>query len=214
MALYSHDELPITNVQTYDDKYCQALICTCESQKLFICVVYRPPECPSLSFRSCLDFIDQYIAQGADGEYQLSLLGDFNLPIIGWSNHSIFPGGSACSIETAGLLLDFMSENLCTQHVFHPTRNNNILDLYISNSEDLVSHVSTSDTPLSDHRRVEILLSYNSLAHVTRKMFQSSFLRLCFSYVKLVAPERSLQRRKPAHLCEFLLGERESFSPN
>ena len=85
VALYSHDELPITNVQTYDDKYCQALICTCESQKLFICVVYRPPECPTLSFRSCLDFIDQYIAQGADGEYQLSLLGDFNLPIIGWS---------------------------------------------------------------------------------------------------------------------------------
>ena len=167
VALYSHDELPITNVQTYDDKYCQALICTCESQKLFICVVYRPPECPSLSFRSCLDFIDQYIAQGADGEYQLSLLGDFNLPIIGWSNHSIFPGGSACSIETAGLLLDFMSENLCTQHVFHPTRNNNILDLYISNSEDLVSHVSTSDTPLSDHRRVEILLSYNPCDMVT-----------------------------------------------
>ena len=167
VALYSHDELPITNVQTYDDKYCQALICTCESQKLFICVVYRPPECPTLSFRSCLDFIDQYIAQGADGEYQLSLLGDFNLPIIGWSNYSIAPGGSACSIETAGLLLDFMSENLCTQHVFDPTRNSNILDLYISNSEDLVSHVSTSDTPLSDHRRVEILLSYNPCSMVT-----------------------------------------------
>ncbi|KAL5248617.1 hypothetical protein ACHWQZ_G017709 [Mnemiopsis leidyi] len=168
VALYSHEKLPITNVQTYDDKYCQALICTCESQKLFVCVVYRPPECPTLSFRSCLDFIDQYIAQGADGEYQLSLLGDFNLPIIGWSNYSIIPGGSSCSMETAGLLLDFMSENLCTQHVLDPTRNNNVLDLYISNSEDLVSHVSTSDTHLSDHRLVEIFLSYNPCSMVAQ----------------------------------------------
>ena len=167
VALYSHEKLPITNVQTYDDKYCQALICTCESQKLFMCVLYRPPECPTLSFRSCLDFIDQYIADGADCEYQLSLLGDFNLPIIGWSNYSIVPGGSACSIESAGLLLDFMSENLCTQHVFDPTRNNNVLDLYISNSEDLVSHVAASDSPLSDHRRVEIFLSYNPCSMVS-----------------------------------------------
>ena len=79
MALYSHDKLHITYVQTYDYKYCQALICTCDSQKPFICVVYRPPECPTLSFRLCLDLIDQYIAQGDDGEYQLSLL---NLAIL------------------------------------------------------------------------------------------------------------------------------------
>ena len=33
VSLYSHEKLPITNVQAYDDKYCQALLCTCESQK-------------------------------------------------------------------------------------------------------------------------------------------------------------------------------------
>ena len=46
-----------------------------------ICVLYRPPDCPALSFRSCLDFLDQYIAEERD-EYQLSILGDFNLPLI------------------------------------------------------------------------------------------------------------------------------------
>ena len=76
-------------------------------------------------------------------------------------------GGSAGSIESASLLLDFISENLCTQHVFDPTRFNNILDLYISNAENLVSHVSTVDTPLSDHRRVEIFLSYNPCSTVS-----------------------------------------------
>ena len=129
-------------------------MCTSESEKSIICVLYRLPECPVPSFKSCLDFIDQYIASG-DGEYQLSLLGDFNIPLIGWSTNSILPGGSSCSTYSAALLLDFMSENLCTQHVLEPTRLRNVLDLYISNSEDLVSHVSISDTPLSDHRRVK-----------------------------------------------------------
>ena len=31
-----------------------------------ICVLYRPPDCPALSFRSCLDFLDQYIAEERD----------------------------------------------------------------------------------------------------------------------------------------------------
>ena len=160
MSLYYHEKLPTTNVQKYNDGYCQALRCACESQKSLICVLYRPPECPLSNFRLCLDVMKQYIA-GLDDEYQLSLLGDFNLPIVRWSNNSILSGGTACSIESANLLLEFMSENLCTQHVFDPTRNSNILDLYISNAQDLVSHVSTTDTPLSDHRRVEIVLSYN-----------------------------------------------------
>ena len=151
---------------TYDYRYCQALLCTCESQKSLICVLYRPPECPVSSFRSSLDFIEQYIA-GADEEYQLSLFGDFNLPSIKWFNYSLMSGGSACSIESTSLLLDFVSEYLCTQHVFDPTRYNNILDLYISNAENLVSHVSTVDTPLSDHRRVEIFLSYNPCSTVS-----------------------------------------------
>ena len=129
-------------------------------QKSVICVVHRPPECPVNSFRSSLDFIDQYISDG-DSAYQLSLLGDLNLPIKGWSSNVILPGGSSCSVESASLLRDFMSENLCNQFIHEPTRLNNILDLYISNGENYVSHVSTSETPLSDHRIVDILLSYN-----------------------------------------------------
>ena len=160
VLLYVHEKLPITNVQTYDDKFCQAVICTSELQKSFICVVYRPPECPVTSFRSCLDFIDQYLSDG-NSTYQLSLLGDLNLPIIGWSSNIIHPGGSSCSVESASLLLDFMSENLCNQFINEPTRLSNTLDLYISNGENHVSHVSTSQTPLSDHRKVDILLSYN-----------------------------------------------------
>ena len=135
-----------------------------------------------LSFRCCLDFIDQYIS-AYDGNYQLSLLGDFNLPTIGWSSNTIFPGGSACATESAALLLDFMSENLCTQFIHEPTRLDNTLDLYISNSEDIVTHVSVCDTIFSDHRLVEIFLAYNPCSLVPPcppDFIESSFRRLDF----------------------------------
>ena len=121
-----------------------------------------------------------------DEDYQLSFLGDFNLPTIGWSSNTIHPGGSACSTESSHLLLDFMSENLCTQFILQPTRANNIFDLYISNSEDFVSHVSVSDTAFSDHRLVEILLSYNPCSFVPSSppdFFNSSFRSLDFHKV-------------------------------
>ena len=182
VALYSHEKLPITNVKTYDDKYCQVLICTSELQKTLLCVLYRPPECPVLSFRNCLTFIDEYISMYYE-DYQLSLFGDFNLPNICWSLNTIHPGSSSCSTESSHLLLDFMSENLCTQVILQPTRADNILDLYISNSEDLVSHVSVSDTVFSDHRLVEIILSYNPCSFVPSSppdFFNSPFRSLNF----------------------------------
>ena len=67
--------------------------------------------------------------------------------------------------------------------ILQPTRADNILDLYISNSEDLVSHVSVSDTVLSDHRLVEIILSYNPCSFVPSSppdFFNSSFRSLDF----------------------------------
>ena len=166
VLLYSHENLPISNVKTYDDQICQVLICTCETSKTVICVLYRPPDAAVLSFRSCLDFIDDYIKDIRD-EYVLTLLGDYNLPVVNWTTHSM-SNGALSQLESAGLLLDFMSENLCSQYVLQPTRQDNILDLFISNSDELVTHVSTSDTILSDHRLVEIFWSYNPCSVVPR----------------------------------------------
>ena len=143
VLLYSHEKLPITQVETYDDKICQALICRCELTKSIICVLYRPPDCPVLSFRSCLDFLDSYISDELDS-YQLSIFGDFNLPLVNWPTHVVSSGGSVSSMECAALLLDFMAEHLSTQYITQPTRLENVLDLYITNSEELVTHISTS----------------------------------------------------------------------
>lgn len=160
VLLYTHEKLPITNVELYDDQICQAIICTCDTSKMIISVLYRPPEADENSFKYCLDFISNY-TKAVGAEYELFLLGDFNLPIIDWSSKGILPGGTISSQNSAIHLLDFMSNNLSIQHILKPTRGQNILDLCISNSSESISHISVSDTDLSDHRLIEIYMSHN-----------------------------------------------------
>ena len=154
VLLYAHQDLPITNVITYDDKFCQLLMCTCESSKMVICVMYRPPNAPVDSFKSCLKKVHEY-TNGLD-DYEICLLGDFNFPNISWD-----PISYSYHSESTDELLQYMSDNLLSQYILQPTRNDNILDLFITNNSSLVTHVTTSNTELSDHQLVEIYFSYN-----------------------------------------------------
>ena len=66
------------------DRTCQALLCTCEISNSLLCVVYRPPECPEQSFKSCTSFISDY-CDSVSNEFELNILGDFNFPRVNWS---------------------------------------------------------------------------------------------------------------------------------
>lgn len=81
--------------------------------------------------------------------------------MIDWSSCSIQSGASSTVHQSTSLLLDFMADNFLSQYVLEPTRLNNCLDLCLSNALSLVTHVSVSDTPLSDHRLLEIFLSHD-----------------------------------------------------
>ena len=159
VLLYSHDSIPITNLQTFDDQTCQVLLCTCESSKVIVCVLYRPPDASLSSFKTCLSFISDYIAD--NDSYEMCLLGDYNLPLIDWNTNSVSAGHSLHAQQSASQLLEFMASHLLSQYVMEPTRLSNCLDLCLSNSPNMVTHVSVSDTPLSDHRLLEIFLPYN-----------------------------------------------------
>ena len=81
------------------------------------------------------------------------ILGDINLPGIDWNNLTI--RGSDHK-KSAQLLLTFMSDNLLSQFVDKPTRNNNILDLFLCNNSNLPLHTTTEDTKLSDHKLITV----------------------------------------------------------
>ena len=74
--LYCQENLPITNVQIFDDKICQALLCTCAISKSVFCIVYRPPDCTEQSFKLFLSFIDNYLDPESYGHHTQFYLAD------------------------------------------------------------------------------------------------------------------------------------------
>ena len=97
----------------------------------------------------------------------ITLLGDFNLPNISWPDQQV-KASSTSENMSAKMLLEFANKNFLSQIVNKPTREQNTLDLILSNSANILQEV-TSDkiksktTVLSDHNLVETPLSPNSM---------------------------------------------------
>ena len=129
-------------------------MCSSEPSKLIICVLYRPPSAPLADFKACLEALHEY-TKGKDN-FDVCLLGDFNFPNISWETRTT----TSPNLSTE-LFENFMAEHLFSQYVLQPTRNGNTLDLFLTTSAALVTHVDVSATDLSDHNMVEVYLSYN-----------------------------------------------------
>ena len=119
----------------------------CESELLFIDLLfsherritlgefYRPPggdTKPLEDRRICI--------QELNSTAELILVGDFNLPDIDWScNRALHQS------DNNALLIDLIQDNCLMQLVTEPTRNQNILDLVISTSPDIVDRLIIGD---------------------------------------------------------------------
>ena len=129
-------------------------MCSSETSKLIVCVLYCPPTAPVADFKACLESVHEF-STGKD-DYDICLLGDFNFPNISWE-----AGITSSVTPSTELFEDFMSDHLLSQYVLQPTRNGSVLDLFLTNSAALVTHIDVSATELSDHDMVEVYLSYN-----------------------------------------------------
>jgi hypothetical protein len=148
VLLYSHEDIPVSSSETYDDTFCQAMFTVFHTAKMCVATIYRPPNASSTSFNGVLNFLRKNISDLDDDSYQLCITGDFNLPSIDWISNTVSSGGSSESSLSASALLSFMSDHLLNQYVLSPTRNNNILDLFTLYN-------------LSDHKMVEVKISSN-----------------------------------------------------
>ena len=128
------------------------------NRKVNLGVFYRPPKSdinPLLDLQTALDSV--FSTSNSD----LLLLGDFNLPEINWDTN--------CALRSSDhttLLCDIIHDNFLTQLVKDPTREENILDLALVSSPDLV-HDITIGQPFSDHNSINLFLSSSS--HMGRK---------------------------------------------
>ena len=100
-----------------------------------------------------LNFITAYIQKAtAEQHMDIIIAGDTNLPGVNWVELT-----TSDSDYPAKAVLSFMSETLLSQYVDVPTRNNNILDVFLTNNSNLVLHTSAEETKLSDHNIVTVL---------------------------------------------------------
>ena len=119
--------------------------------RLLIGCIYRPP---SLS-REETSLIYQEISAAATRYNNVCIMGDFNFRGIDWVNNV----GRTREEEE---FLDVINDNFLRQLVNVPTRENNILDLVLTNRDDLVNNLEVGGRlGNSDHEelRFNIMLS-------------------------------------------------------
>ena len=120
-------------------------------------VVYRPPHYDSVAQRY-MDNLIRCLANYVCDRHPCIIVGDFNCPKIDWTN---FTSGTD---YMHGSLLSFVSQYGLSQFVHFATRGENILDIVLSNDEQIVSSISSAPhLGHSDHNMVNFTLGLKSL---------------------------------------------------
>ena len=144
----------------FDDGMCEGLICKFQTVKIGIITIYRPPQASKESFSKLLSWIKTFVAELENEKYQIILAGDFNFPFINWNSGSVDKCVGRDMQSSAENFLNFLWDSLLEQYVHVPTRALNILDLFVTNNQFLVTNVSTVEyTALSDHKLIDVMLS-------------------------------------------------------
>ena len=115
--------------------------------------VYRSPDSTSNNFAEVLNALKE-TTNDLPQCPSILLTGDFNFPGIRWSHGEA--SNRQSELSTQGLFVNFINELFLTQLVDRPTRQRNILDLILTNNEELITEVDilADDEYLSDHRMI------------------------------------------------------------
>ena len=125
----------------------ELLILKLQNPSTIIIIIYRP-SCLDCNFIDVISRTEQYILTISAPLPNIILLGDFNFPLIDWSNPN-----SQCPMSSP---LFHLSDHLfLSQQVSKPTRNSNILDLIFS-PNNLINSIDICDTFISDHRMLTV----------------------------------------------------------
>ena len=105
------------------------------ARNLYVGAYYRTP-----SANNTLLGLEQSLQKLRNSNSVVWLGGDFNLPNIDWEDNAVKPDTQQVGLGNS--LLDICSDMGLTQMNNQPTRKENILDLYLTNSPTLVRHRS------------------------------------------------------------------------
>ena len=102
---------------------------------LIICAAYRPPNNDDVYLNELCRVLHEIILENP--QLPIWIGGDFNLPNIDWDNLSV--NGHNYSVQLCNTLLELVTDFGLTQIVNLPTRENNILDIFLTNRPSLIN---------------------------------------------------------------------------
>ena len=100
--------------------------------------------------------------------------GDFNFPGIDWDNMKTLPNNP--SLKLSEILLETIGDHLLTQIVNHPTRKDNILDLFFTSNPNLINRTTTAPPLNSDADHDIVFIDINTRASVPKITPTTKFL--------------------------------------
>ena len=166
--LYIHQSIPISLECPFDDSICQATFCVLETMSTIVINVYRPPNASYSSFNALLQKVQGNLDDVmCEKYYDINIMGDFNFSNIEWVSHTCIPSQGREQYESAEALLNFIDHNMLTQVVDKPTRNGNILELFLTNNDRIIRNIDVQETKLSDHGLVSVNLLHNCMTETS-----------------------------------------------
>ena len=147
--------------------------------KTIIGVCYRAPTSNATNDDSLFKLISKCSKES------VLVMGDFNFGDIKWEDYDGKGQGK--------LFLDCISDNIFSQHVDQATRKSNILDLILSNEDDIVQNLEVGEEfSTSDHQviRFDLIISKDKV-QASSKYF--NFHRADYDHMRMMAKDIGLQ---------------------
>ena len=169
--LYVHETIPVTKIEKFDDDMCEAVIVQSSPLQCIVACIYKPCDATDTSFAKLISFLQEFISNTVESDkYTTIMLGDFNFPSMWKAGSDIAVGKS----KSEKKLLNFMNSNFLCQYIDKPTRNQNILDLFLCNNDRLVQHVLSEKHAISDHNLVEVTIPHSEMSPKDTKLTSST----------------------------------------
>ena len=151
-ALYVNERVTPTDEYTWGDSSSNIAAAYLAETHVVLVSVYRAP---GAQLSSILHRVQSFIEKHSVGNVvpDIHIMGDLNCPGIDWSTSD-----SADAQETE--LLEFADKFFLSQVVKEPTREQNILDIILTNREEYFASVDVEQMQVSDHASVQCVLGF------------------------------------------------------
>ena len=125
-----------------------------EKRNIVIINIYRPIDCPTEKFISPLNELRPKLTEIGNPMTNI-FTGDPNFPIIDWQMETA-DGGTHENQVQANAFVQFAQAQCLQQYIEEPTRKNNILDVFLTNNDQLTRQIIITETSMGDHNIIQI----------------------------------------------------------